>query len=94
MKKKLKAVGEGRLMALSMEHFNKIGKTFEENFLGTRVISTIEVRNIQQVCALSFGDYGKPARNFFKEFLGDGVLSLDGKAVRSPVPNMFIANKR
>ncbi|CCD34781.1 hypothetical protein BofuT4_P098400.1 [Botrytis cinerea T4] len=80
MKKRVKAVGEGRQMALFMEHFNKIGKAFEENIFGTRVINTIEVRNIQQVCALCSGDYGKPAQNFSKEFLGDGVLSLDGKA--------------
>ncbi|TGO60346.1 hypothetical protein BCON_0036g00360 [Botryotinia convoluta] len=80
MKKRVKAVGEGRQMALFMEHFNEIGKTFEENFFGTRVINTIEVRNIQRVCALSFEDYGKPAQNFFRAFLGDGVLSLDGKA--------------
>ncbi|KAF7883261.1 uncharacterized protein EAF02_005181 [Botrytis sinoallii] len=80
MKKRVKAVGEGHQMALFMKHFNEIGKTFEENFFGTRVINTIDVRNIQRVCALSFEDYGKPAQNFFKAFLGDGVLSLDGKA--------------
>ncbi|KAM0126263.1 hypothetical protein ACHAP3_009340 [Botrytis cinerea] len=80
MKKRVKAVGEGRQMTLFMEHFNKVGKAFKENFFGTRVINTIEVRNIQQVCALSSGYYGKSAQNFFKEFLGDEVLSLDGKA--------------
>ncbi|KAF7952909.1 hypothetical protein EAE96_006132 [Botrytis aclada] len=82
MKKRVKAVNEGRQMALFVEQFNEIGKTFEENFFGTRVINTIEVPNIQQVSALGFEDYGKPAQNFFKPFLGDGVLSLDGKAWR------------
>ncbi|KAF7873928.1 hypothetical protein EAF04_002600 [Stromatinia cepivora] len=82
MKKRVKAVNEGRQMALFMEQFNGIGKTFEENFFGTRVINTIEVPNIQQVSALGFEDYGKPAQNFFKAFLGDGVLSLDGEAWR------------
>lgn len=91
MKKRVKAISEGRQMALFMKHFNEIGKTFEENFFRTRVINTIEVRNIQRVCALSFEDYGKPAQNFFKAFLGDGVLSLDGKTVGLPIPNMFIA---
>lgn len=83
MKKRVKAVNEGRQMALFMEQFNGIGKTFEENFFGTRVINTIEPANIKEVSALSFEDYGKPAQNFFKSFLGDGVLSLDGKAVSS-----------
>ncbi|KAF5875286.1 putative cytochrome p450 alkane hydroxylase protein [Botrytis fragariae] len=78
MKKRVKAVSEGRQMALFMKHFNEIGKTFEENFFATRVINTIEVHNIQRVRALSFEDYGKSAQNFFKAFLGDGVLSLDG----------------
>ncbi|TGO20136.1 hypothetical protein BTUL_0001g01470 [Botrytis tulipae] len=92
MKKRVKAVSEGRQMALFMKHFNEIGKTFEENFFGTRVINTIEVRNIQRVCVLSFEDYGKLAQNFFKAFLGDGVLSLDGNAwkhSRDIVNHMF-----
>ncbi|KAJ8062649.1 hypothetical protein OCU04_009171 [Sclerotinia nivalis] len=93
VRERTKAVGEGRQMGLFMEQINKIGKTFEENFFGTKVINTVEVRNIQQVCALAFEDYGKPAQNFFKSFLGDGVLSLDGKAVSSTMPHVLILSR-
>ncbi|PQE21540.1 Cytochrome P450 protein [Rutstroemia sp. NJR-2017a WRK4] len=79
-KQRMEAVKAGRQMGLFMEHFNNIGKTWEENFFGVRVFNTMDVQNIQQVAALAFDDYGKPAQNFFKPFLGDGVLSLDGLA--------------
>ncbi|PQE09431.1 Cytochrome P450 family protein [Rutstroemia sp. NJR-2017a BVV2] len=78
--KRMEAVKAGRQMGLFMEHFNNIGKTWEENFFGARVFNTMDVQNIQQVSALAFDDYGKPAQNFFKPFLGDGFLSLDGLA--------------
>jgi hypothetical protein len=81
MRERMKAVKEGRQMALFMEHFKTFGKTWQENFLGTTVYNTMDVRNIQQVSALSFDDYGKPAQNFFRPFLGNGILSLHGPAV-------------
>lgn len=63
-----------------MKHFDLYGKTFEEQFFNTRIISTMEAVNIQQVTALSFRDWGKSSsRNASASpFLGRGIFSEDG----------------
>ena len=80
VKIRMKAVKDGKQGKLYMEHFNNIGKTWEENLFGTRVYHTMEVQNVQHVAALGFQDYGKPDQNFFIPFLGEGILSMDGPA--------------
>ncbi|PQE28624.1 Cytochrome P450 family protein [Rutstroemia sp. NJR-2017a BBW] len=72
------AVQRGRQMKLVMEEFDRYGKTWEEETFDTKVINTMEVRNIQEIAALSFHDYKKPDRSIFNPFLGHGIMSQDG----------------
>jgi cytochrome P450 len=72
------AVQKGRQMKLVMEEFDRYGKTWEEETFDTKVINTMEVRNIQEIAALSFHDYKKPDRSIFNPFLGHGIMSQDG----------------
>ena len=77
---RLSAVKAGRYNRLYLQQFREYGNTWEENLAGARVINTIEPANIQQVAALSFQDYGKPAmRNkALAPFFGNGIFSQDG----------------
>ncbi|PNP47752.1 hypothetical protein THARTR1_10437 [Trichoderma harzianum] len=75
---RIKAAKDGRQLALYMEHFSIYGKTWEENFLGKRVINTMEMKNIQHVASSGFEDYGKGSNAMGKRFLGDGIFSQDG----------------
>ncbi|TAQ84692.1 hypothetical protein B7494_g6984 [Chlorociboria aeruginascens] len=74
------AIREGRLMSLYMDHYRLYGKTWEQQFFTTKIINTMDMRNIQEVMALSFQDYGKPSRKLFSEFIGDGIFAQDGPA--------------
>ncbi len=67
-------------MKLYERHFEIYGKTFEEQFFGTKIINTMEPANIQQVTALAFQDWGKsPSRNrSWGPFLGKGIFTEDG----------------
>ena len=80
LRARLAAIKAGRYNRLYLEHFQKMGKTWEENLAGTKVINTMEAANFQQVAALSFQDYGKLAtRNkALSPLLGDGIFSQDG----------------
>lgn len=72
------AVKKGEQMKLVMEEFERYGKTWEEETFDSKVINTMEVRNIQEMAALSFHDYEKPNRAIFNPFLGHGIMSQDG----------------
>ena len=72
---------DGKLMALYEKQFAAYGKTWEENFLGARVINTMQPENIQQVATASFGDYARNAggKNVGWPFLGKGITTTDGE---------------
>jgi cytochrome P450 len=78
MKLRQGAIDQGWLMDLYMEHFSLFGKTWVERAFNDQIINTMEKRNIQEVVAVHFKDYGKPARNLFGRFLGHGIFSQDG----------------
>ncbi|KAL6691277.1 cytochrome P450 [Trichoderma pleuroticola] len=56
---RIKAAKDGRQLALYMKHYSIYGKAWEENFLGKRVINTMETKNIQHVASSGLEDYGK-----------------------------------
>lgn len=74
----MKAVREGWQAKLFLEHFNTIGETWEENFLGVKVYNSGQVENFQHIAAVAFNDYKKSGVAFFTPFLGKGIFSLEG----------------
>ena len=78
------AAKDGRYSKLFLEHFQKYGKTWEEQTFDGRIINTIEPANIQTVAALKFNDYSKiPKRTkVLLPFLGHGLFSQNGKEWR------------
>ena len=74
----------GYFYQLYESHFKMHGKTFEELFLGTKVINTMELENIQRVAVYSFQDWGKSSsrnrNNAFTPVFGEGIFTQDGAA--------------
>ena len=74
----------GYFYQLYESHFKMHGKTFEELFLGTKVINTMERDNIQRVAVYSFQDWGKSSsrnrNNAFTPVFGEGIFTQDGAA--------------
>jgi hypothetical protein len=69
---------EGQLLRSLGAHYNLLGKTYQEKFFDLTVINTMEARNIQQVTAISFADYGKVNVVDLDPMLGKGILTADG----------------
>lgn len=78
VKARTDATGNGSLMDLYMEHFGLYGKTWEEHFLGAKIINTMEARNFQQVTALAFQDWGKASTTHSTPFFGKGIFFMNG----------------
>lgn len=80
LRSRMAAIKAGRYNRLYLEHYQKYGKTWEENLAGTKVINSMEPANFQQVASLSFQDYGKLAMRTkaLSPFLGNGIFSQDG----------------
>lgn len=78
------ALKAGYFYQLYELHFKLHGKTFEELFLGAKVINTMELDNIQRVAVYSFQDWRKSAsrnrNNPFSQVFGEGIFSQDGPA--------------
>jgi cytochrome P450 len=80
VRQRQEAIKEGRLMPLYAKQFATYGKTWEENFVGTRLINTADKENIQHIATTTdvFG------RNFSQRgragwpFTGHSVMSTDG----------------
>ena len=79
VRQRQEAIKEGRLMPLYAKQFATYGKTWEENFMGTRLINTADKENIQYIATTDhFG------RNFSQRgrvgwpFTGRSVMSTDG----------------
>ena len=64
----------GYVYQLYDSHFKMHGKTFEELFLGAKVLNTMERHNIQRVAVILFQDWGeassKPRNNAFAPIFG------------------------
>lgn len=75
-------IARGQSTAMRTEIYNKNGKTFESNWIGQRVVNTMDQANIQTVLSLSSGNFiMSPLRNKIAEpLLGKGLLTRDGKA--------------
>jgi cytochrome P450 len=66
-----------------MVQFALYGKTWEENLCGSRIINTMDPRNVQHVIsAMTFSDWGKASTTYAEPFLGQGIFSLNGVAWR------------
>jgi cytochrome P450 monooxygenase len=78
------AVEQGRFLPLFEEHFALYGKTFEENFVGSRRINTIHSKNIQQILTTSINNFRKnpPGRHFASPFFGESLTTTDGNLWR------------
>ena len=78
------ATKAGHFYKLYDSHFKMHGKTFEELFLGTKVINTMERDNIQRVAVYSFQDWGKSSsknrNNASTPVFGEGIFTQDGDA--------------
>ena len=74
------ATKQGQLMKLYEQRFATYGKTFEENFLGSRVINTMNPENIQAVAAGKFQDYRRDMarKGATSPFMGKSITSSDG----------------
>lgn len=91
---RMEATKKGFLMKLYEEQFNLYGKTFEENFLGKKLINSMDTANIQTITALAFDHYGKDAsRNAAAApFIGPSIVTVHGppwKRARSLVKTAF-----
>ncbi|TGO26885.1 hypothetical protein BPAE_0051g00200 [Botrytis paeoniae] len=78
VKSRTDATKNGSLMDLYIEHFGLYGKTWEEHFLGAKIINTMEARNFQQVTALAFQDWGKASTTHSTPFFGKGIFFMNG----------------
>jgi hypothetical protein len=78
LKARTQATKNGTLMDLYMVHFGIYSKTWEENLLGARIINTMKARNVQQVTATAFQDWGKASTSHASPFFGQGIFSMNG----------------
>ncbi|KAF6226498.1 hypothetical protein HO133_009364 [Letharia lupina] len=70
-----------RLMELFLFHFQDVGNTLEQKFLGTPAFGTIEPRNLEAMFSTRFADFGYGLRRqIFFPLLGDGIFTQDGAA--------------
>ncbi|MCJ1462955.1 hypothetical protein MMC07_001559 [Pseudocyphellaria aurata] len=70
-----------RLMDLFTFHFQDVGYTLEQKFLGTIAFGTVEPKNLEAMLSSQFGDYGYGLRRqIFYPLLGDGIFTQDGAA--------------
>jgi len=56
--------------------------TYEQRFLGTSGLITVDPKNIQALLATQFNDFsiGELRRNNFLPLLGNGIFTTDGKS--------------
>ncbi|MCJ1312938.1 hypothetical protein MMC25_006614 [Agyrium rufum] len=80
----VKHMSEGNASKVAKQRFMTMGKTFEANSLGTRVIFTMDPKNIQAVLATNFPKYGvEPRRKAFGgKRIGQAIIMKDGSEWR------------
>ena len=76
-----KSVKRGDMYSLRMQHFRRLGRTFQTASMGNTVIHTMDPKNIQTVLATEFTSFGvSPTRQISAEpLIGRGVFTSDGK---------------
>ncbi|KAL9623029.1 MAG: hypothetical protein Q9160_002748 [Pyrenula sp. 1 TL-2023] len=80
-RERLRASKTGQAQKLYGQQFQTYGKTFEEDFLGTKTINTIEPSILQYVAALATQDFTRveqTRRNISLKLIGPGILTTDG----------------
>jgi cytochrome P450 len=78
LRERKKLMGEGRFRKSLGQHYEMLGKTYQEKFFNLTIINTMEPRNIQQVTALGFPDYTKTNLVNTAPMFGKGILSQEG----------------
>ncbi|KAL2039296.1 hypothetical protein N7G274_007964 [Stereocaulon virgatum] len=70
-----------RLMELFLFHFQDVGNTLEQKFLGTPAFGTIDPKNLEAMFSSRFSDFGYGLRRqICFPLLGDGIFTQDGAA--------------
>jgi len=79
-KERQQALRAGNVQALYTRDFNRLGKTWVENFLGQCVINTMDAVNHQHIHNLGFEDFGKPPTRakISAPILGNGIFMAEG----------------
>lgn len=80
-RERIRASKCGQAQKLYGQQFQTYGKTFEESFLGTKTINTIEPSILQYVAALATQDFTRveqTRRNISLKLIGPGILTTDG----------------
>ncbi|KAI9687653.1 MAG: hypothetical protein M1820_010424 [Bogoriella megaspora] len=93
-RKRRRALANGDTQDLYTSDFNRLGKTWQETFLGQRIINTMDAVNHQYIHALGFEDFGKsPQRaKLSAQVLGNGIFIAEGsqwKHSRSIIKPIF-----
>ena len=80
-RKRRRALTDGNTQFVYARDFKRLGKTWQENFLGQRIINTMDTINHQYIHAIGFEDFGKsPQRaRVSAEVLGNGIFMAEGK---------------
>lgn len=80
----MKADREKRVPGMFLEIYEELGRpsTWEQNFLGTDTIVTVDPKNIQAILSTQFNDFeiGESRRGNFSPMLGNGIFTADGRA--------------
>ena len=71
---------EGKFTALYEKHFATYGKTWEENFYGSKVINSVQWENFQEAgtSLVPYLSRAMGANKYAKPFLGKGITTTDG----------------
>lgn len=79
-RKRRRALADGDTQALYAYDFKRLGKTWQENFLGQHVFNTMDTMNHQYIHAVGFEDFGKsPQRaRISAQVLGNGIFMAEG----------------
>ncbi|KAL9116042.1 MAG: hypothetical protein Q9227_000410 [Pyrenula ochraceoflavens] len=81
-KELVESAAQGEGYKLYQRQFASYGKTFEERYMGQRVISTMEPANYQHVLGHSCKGFEKKQSRYLKtivqKFLGRGILTTNG----------------
>ncbi|KAL9087649.1 MAG: hypothetical protein Q9165_006573 [Trypethelium subeluteriae] len=93
-RKRRRALADGITQALYVRDFKRLGKTWHENFLGQRVINTMDTINHQYIHAIGFEDFGKSPQRVISsaQVLGNGIFMAEGsrwKHSRSIIKPIF-----
>lgn len=78
----VKALRENRFLPAMRQRFKTYGNTFQLNFMGAKVIATVEPENLKTILATKFKEFGlgERRRTYLSPLLGYGIFTTDGAA--------------